>query len=134
MLSLFSKKTHGVSITASPVFIPDHSEPHSDHFVWAYTIFINNENGAALKLLNRRWDVTDSNGQVQHVEGEGVIGKQPVISDGEQYQYTSGTILPTPSGIMSGAYEMENVNTLERFWVDVPTFSLDSPQQVNRPN
>jgi ApaG protein len=88
------------------------------------------ENGGAetVQLRNRYWRITDSLGRVQEVRGAGVVGEQPVLKPGESYEYTSGTPLQTPSGIMVGSYQMETPAG-ERFEVDVPAFSLDSPHQ-----
>ena len=81
----------------------------------------------------RLHQITDANGAVQEVRGPGVVGEQPVLQPGNAYQYTSGAALRTPSGIMTGKYEMTTPQG-ERFPIDIPTFSLDSPDQVKRPN
>ena len=81
-----------------------------------------------MQLRTRYWRITDSMGRVQEVRGAGVVGEQPVLGPGESYEYTSGTPLPTPSGIMVGTYQMESQSG-EKFEVDVPAFSLDSPYQ-----
>jgi ApaG protein len=131
---MYNKITHDVSVTVSPHYLQDQSDAEENHYVWAYTIFIENKSDHAIQLLNRRWEVTDALGQVQSVQGAGVVGEQPVMRAGEGFQYTSGTVLVTPSGMMVGAYEMEDLVTHSRFWVDVPAFSLDSPHEVVRPN
>jgi len=84
-----------------------------------------------VQLLARYWRITDSLGNVQEVRGEGVVGEQPVLEPGESFEYTSGTPLPTPSGIMVGTYQMET-DTGERFDIAVPAFSLDSPHQESQ--
>jgi ApaG protein len=81
-----------------------------------------------VQLRHRYWQITDSLGRVQEVRGAGVVGEQPVLKPGEAFEYTSGTPLPTPSGIMMGAYQMESESG-EQFDVAVPPFSLDSPHQ-----
>jgi ApaG protein len=86
-----------------------------------------------VQLLTRHWKITDAMGRVQEVRGAGVVGEQPVLNPGESFQYTSGTPLGAPSGIMVGSYGMEN-GSGERFDVDVPAFSLDSPHQPVRIN
>ena len=78
--------------------------------------------------MTRHWRITDSLGRVQEVRGAGVVGEQPILKPGESFRYTSGTPLPTPSGIMAGTYGMANASG-ERFEVEIPAFSLDSPHQ-----
>ena len=83
----------------------------------------------AVQLLRRTWHITDARGRMQVVQGDGVVGEQPVLEPGEAFEYTSGTPLETPSGIMAGAYHMVVVLTGEQFDVEIPAFSLDSPNQ-----
>lgn len=116
-----------------PQFLDQHSEPDEDHFVWAYTIHLENNGNETVQLLNRHWKITDAHGLTQEVRGKGVIGEQPVLKPGEAYRYTSGTALGTSSGIMLGEYEM-TTPAGARFNIEVPAFSLDSPYQVSRPN
>lgn len=130
---MFTKTTHSIKITATPQFLDQHSEPDEDHFVWAYTIQLENYGDETVKLMNRHWKITDAHGLTQDVRGEGVIGEQPVLAPGEAFRYTSGTALSTSSGIMLGEYEMVTPSG-ERFEVEVPAFSLDSPYQNIRPN
>jgi ApaG protein len=130
---MFTKTTHSIKVTASPKFLSDHSEPDEDHFVWAYTIQLENYGSEQMQLLNRHWKITDAHGLTQEVRGPGVIGEQPVLKPGEAFRYTSGTALATSSGIMLGEYEMVNQKG-EHFQIEVPPFSLDSPYQVGKPN
>lgn len=123
---MFQKTTHAITITAEPHFMAEHSEPSDGHFVWAYTIELANDGAETVQLLNRHWHITDESGQQQEVRGAGVVGEQPVLKPGERFRYTSGTALPTPSGIMFGSYEMVTP-VGERFKVEIPAFSLDSP-------
>ncbi|MGX9966217.1 Co2+/Mg2+ efflux protein ApaG [Roseomonas sp. F4] len=125
----FSEITRGVRVTVRSFYLEDQSEPERGHFVWAYRIAIANEGAETVQLLKRSWRITDAQGRVQQVHGEGVVGEQPVLAPGEQFEYTSGTPLPTPSGFMAGAYHMVVTKTGEPFDVAVPTFSLDSPHQ-----
>ena len=122
----FQQTTNNISVTVEPVFIDDQSDVAKGHYVWAYHVTIENLGGTSVQLLSRYWHITDARGVVQEVEGDGVIGEQPVIEPGQSYQYTSGTPLSTPSGIMQGAYFM---NTLEgqELKIAIPAFSLDSP-------
>ena len=130
---MFTKTTHSIKITASPQFLDQHSEPDEDHYVWAYTIQLENYGQETVQLINRHWKITDAHGLTQKVRGEGVIGEQPVLKPGQSFRYTSGTALATSSGIMLGEYEM-TTPTGERFEVEVPAFSLDSPYQNISPN
>ena len=86
-----------------------------------------------MQLVNRHWCITDARGQMQEVQGEGVVGEQPTLQPGQAFEYTSGTPLGTPSGIMAGSYEMENTDG-ERFEIEIPAFSLDSPYQARQLN
>lgn len=131
---MFTKTTRSIKVTATPQYLPDHSEPDEDHYVWAYTIQLENYGNEPVQLLNRHWKITDAHGLTQEVRGEGVIGEQPVLKPGQAFRYTSGTALATASGIMLGEYEMVNGSNGEHFAVDVPAFSLDSPFQRERPN
>lgn len=130
---MYTKSTRRIKTTVVPVYLTEQSDPGEHHFVWAYTIRLENMGEETVQLINRYWHITDATGGVQEVRGPGVVGEQPTLQPGDHYQYTSGVALKTPSGIMTGNYEMETA-TGERFLVDIPTFSLDSPQQVKRPN
>ena len=130
---MFSKTTRDIKVTAVPQFLPQHSDPGEAHYVWAYTISLENHGAATVRLLNRYWQITDAQVLVQEVRGAGVIGQQPVLQSGEAFQYTSGTQLGTPSGIMLGRYEMTDADG-NHFDIDIPAFSLDSPYQGGRVN
>ena len=130
---MFSKTTRQIKITATPHFMADHSEPDEDHYVWAYTIQLENQGEEQVQLIKRHWVITDSQGLTQEVRGDGVIGEQPVLKPGEAFRYTSGTALGTSSGIMLGEYEMVTLGG-EKFEVEIPAFSLDSPYQHGRLN
>ena len=125
---MYSKTTRSITVTVKPFFLDDQSSPEEAHYVWAYHVRIENGGAETVQLRHRYWQITDSLGRVQEVRGAGVVGEQPVLRPGEAFEYTSGTPLPTPSGIMMGAYQMESENG-EQFEVDVPAFSLDSPHQ-----
>ena len=130
---MYEETTRGVRITVNPVYLDSQSEPDRNHFVWAYQVKIVNESHETVQLLTRHWKITDSRGQLQEVQGPGVVGEQPVLKPGEAFEYTSGTPLSTPSGIMAGTYQMQ-VETGEMFDAVVPAFSLDSPYQARRIN
>lgn len=125
---IYSEITNSVQVTVEPEFLEEQSEPEDHQFVWAYHIRIENQGRETLTLLTRYWRIIDSLGRTQEVRGAGVVGEQPVLAPGEAFEYTSGTPLGTPSGLMIGSYEMES-ETGERFDVAVPAFSLDSPHQ-----
>lgn len=129
----YEATTRSIKVSVDPIFLEDHSNPAENHFVWAYHVRIENQGRETVQLRNRYWHITDGLGRVQEVRGAGVVGEQPILRPGERYEYTSGTPLPTPSGIMRGAYEMEGVGG-ERFEIAVPAFSLDSPYQSGRIN
>ena len=130
---MYTKTTKKISITVSPYFLEDQSDPDDLHFVWAYQVTINNLSKNVVQLKNRYWKIIDSNGTKQEVKGEGVIGEQPVLNPGEKFEYTSGTPLTTPSGFMEGSYEMEIKNG-SIFKALIPQFSLDSPFTSNKLN
>ena len=130
---MYSSVTRAVRVTVEPIYLEDQSSPTEDHYVWAYQVKIENDGIDTVQLINRHWRITDSLGRLQEVQGEGVVDEQPVLRPGESFEYTSGTPLVTPSGIMMGSYEMETTAG-ERFDVDIPAFSLDSPYQDRRIN
>lgn len=124
---MYSQKTKELTVTVVPEFLAEHSRPDEGHYVWAYHITIQNGGRERVQLINRYWKIIDGQGRVQEVRGVGVVGEQPVLEPGQEYSYTSGCPLPTPSGLMVGAYEMSK-DSGERFDVSVPAFSLDSPE------
>jgi ApaG protein len=130
---MYTETTRSITVTVKPVFLEDQSSPAENHYVWAYQVKIENKGGETVQLRRRHWRITDAMGRVQEVRGAGVVGEQPVLQPGETFEYTSGTPLPTPSGIMVGSYEMETRGG-ENFEVAIPAFSLDSPHQSVRLN
>ena len=132
MTNGYSQTTRAIAVTVRTSFLSEQSEPDQNRFVWAYQIRIENQGHARVQLLRRTWHITDARGRVQRVEGPGVVGKQPVLGPGDAFEYTSGTPLETPSGFMTGAYHMVDVDSGAAFDVTVPAFSLDSPHQGGR--
>jgi ApaG protein len=130
---MYSQTTRGITVTVKPFYLEDQSSPADNHYVWAYRVRIENGGGETVQLLRRHWKITDARGRVQEVQGSGVVGEQPVLNPGDAYEYTSGTPLPTPSGIMSGEYQMEGRDG-EKFDIEIPAFSLDSPHESVRLN
>jgi len=130
---MYSETTRDIKVTVRPVYLEDQSSPAEHHFVWAYHVRIENLGRRTVRLRSRHWRITDANGRLQEVRGPGVVGEQPELKPGEAFEYTSGTPLGTPSGIMVGSYRMEAVDG-ETFDIAVPAFSLDSPSQPVRLN
>lgn len=139
---MYSATTHDITVTVQPIYLAEQSSPDDGRYVWAYQVRIQNDGAETVQLRSRYWQITDALGRVQEVRGPGVVGEQPVLKPGDGFEYTSGTPLPTSSGIMVGTYTMEKVGispsggTLEAisFEVAIPAFSLDSPHQTGRPN
>jgi ApaG protein len=111
-------------------FVVSESDPDAKRFVFAYTITISNGTDRTGQLLNRYWRITDGSGEVQEVQGPGVVGKQPHINPGEQFSYTSAAVLETPVGAMEGAYEFQGEGA-ELFEVPIRPFSLSVPNMVH---
>jgi ApaG protein len=122
----YTATTDDIQITVWPEFVDSKSSVVGDLFIWAYHVRIDNKTSASVKLINRYWRIIDEKGIVQEVNGEGVIGEQPLIAVNSFYQYSSGVHLRYPSGIMNGKYQMQKENG-EIFDVAIPTFSLDVP-------
>ncbi|WP_203075107.1 Co2+/Mg2+ efflux protein ApaG [Falsiroseomonas ponticola] len=125
----YSETTRDIRVSVRSFYLADQSEPERSHFVWAYRVTIENRGRHTVQLLKRSWRITDALGRTQQVHGEGVVGEQPVLEPGQNFEYTSGTPLSTPSGFMRGAYHMVVTATGEAFDVAIPPFSLDSPHQ-----
>lgn len=111
-------------------YISEQSDPAVDRYVFAYTITINNRGAIPAKLLNRHWLITDANGKVQEVRGEGVVGEQPHLNPGEHFEYTSGAVLETPVGVMEGEYEMVT-DEGDTFLAPIDRFSLAIPRTLH---
>jgi ApaG protein len=129
----YSQTTRALTVTVEPTFLEEQSSPAEGQYVWAYRVRIENHGRETVQLLRRHWRITDALGRVHEVKGPGVVGEQPVLRPGDSYEYSSGTPLATPSGIMSGSYQMENDDG-EHFDIVIPAFSLDSPHQSRRIN
>ncbi|MBN9981583.1 Co2+/Mg2+ efflux protein ApaG [Rhizobium laguerreae] len=123
---MYRALTREIEVVVEPFYLEEQSDPEDDRYVWGYRIVISNNSGIAVRLVNRYWNITDQNGQVDEVTGPGVVGEQPRLRPGDTYEYSSGCPLDTPSGLMFGHYQMETDDG-EMFDVDIPAFSLDSP-------
>ena len=119
-------KTHHINVEVQPSYIEEQSDPLNDRYVFAYTVTINNTGNVAAKLLTRHWIITDGDGVVQEVKGDGVIGEQPHLQPGEGFEYTSGTFMNTPVGTMHGSYQMI-ADDGEKFDAIIPSFTLSVP-------
>ena len=122
---------HGpIAISVQTAYLADQSEPDSERFVFSYTITIRNDGRRPARLVNRHWVITDANGHVQEVRGEGVVGEQPYLRPGETFRYTSGTVLATPVGSMQGEYEMV-ADDGAHFLAPIAAFSLSMPRTLH---
>ena len=128
MISLISE---GVEISVETFYQQDYSNPLQSEYMFAYRIAIENHNSFPVKLHRRHWHIFDSNGTYREVEGEGVVGVQPVLTPGERYQYVSGCNLRTEMGKMSGTYQMENLSSKQMFSVNIPAFEMIVPLKNN---
>ena len=122
----YSETTRGVTVRVGVSYLPEQSEPGRGRWFWSYHIRVENAGEAAVQLLGRHWVITDGRGARHSVEGEGVVGEQPVIAPGGTYDYVSGCPLDTPTGAMQGNYHMiaEDGSTFE---VKIPRFPLLAP-------
>ncbi|MEF9977379.1 MAG: Co2+/Mg2+ efflux protein ApaG [Thermomonas sp.] len=111
-------------------FLDEQSVPEEGRFVFAYTIHIRNEGNVPARLLRRHWLITDGNGKVQEVEGEGVVGEQPWLRPGEGFEYTSGAVLETDIGTMRGSYDVL-ADDGTRFAAPIPPFTLSIPRTLH---
>ena len=123
---MYERITQNIKIIVHPQYLDGQSKPEDKHYVWAYTITIENHGRETVTLRTRYWKITDANGAVQEVRGAGVVGEQPTLRPGDSYSYTSGCPLKTSSGFMVGAYQMQRTDGA-LFNVEIPAFSLDSP-------
>ncbi|WP_394175511.1 Co2+/Mg2+ efflux protein ApaG [Thalassotalea litorea] len=130
MSSVFSQENSQVDINAQVHFIEEQSDQYNERFVFSYTITIENHGPETLQLLTRSWLITDANGNKVSVEGDGVVGQQPVIAAGQSYQYTSGSIIKTPLGTMEGFYMLKDLHGKEHK-VQIPVFRLAVPNILN---
>lgn|SRR5512135_612726 len=119
-----------IQVTVHVRYLADQSDEADNRHVFAYTITLRNDGEHAVQLLSRHWIITDSNNHVQEVKGKGVVGEQPVIGPGQNFEYTSGTVLATQVGTMSGSYTMQVVNGGE-FSVPIPQFVLSVPRVLH---
>lgn len=122
----YYESTHNIEVSVRPEFVDSQSSNVGQLFVWIYHVKITNKGSEDITLINRHWRIIDEKGDVQEVDGEGVVGEKPLIIPSTSFQYSSGVHLRQPSGIMTGHYEMQKKDG-STFTVKIPTFSLDLP-------
>jgi ApaG protein len=123
--------TRGVKVSVETFYQPDYSSPGVQEYAFAYRITISNESAQTVQLLRRHWFIVDANGETREVEGEGVVGVQPILLPGTSHQYISGCSLRTEIGKMYGTYLMQRVNDGKMFYVVIPTFLLCATLKLN---
>ena len=121
---------HDTRVEVETSYIPEQSDPEQQRFVFSYTITIRNHGNVPSKLLTRHWVITDANGTVEEIKGEGVVGEQPYLKPNEGFRYTSGTVLKTPVGSMQGSYHLIADDGVE-FDATIPPFSLSVPNTLH---
>lgn len=121
---------HSIEVTVKTSYVPAQSAPENNRYVFAYTVTITNAGEMPARLLTRHWIITDANQKTQEVRGEGVVGEQPYLVPGMSFEYTSGTILETPVGVMRGSYQME-ADDGTRFSAEIPAFTLSVPRTLH---
>lgn len=126
-----TRTTNGVRVSVETFYQKDYSNPLQREFMFAYKVTIENTTGSPVKLWTRHFDIVDGDGASRSIDGEGVVGMQPVIPTGETYSYVSGVNLHCELGHMSGFYSMENLDTKELFSVDIPRFEMYVPYLFN---
>jgi len=124
------KGMHNIIIEVETTYNEQQSDPANSRYIFSYTITIQNHGSVPAKLVSRHWLITDANAKTQEVKGEGVVGEQPRLVPDQGFRYTSGTVLETPVGSMSGTYQMVADNG-DRFDADIPTFTLSVPRIIN---
>ena len=128
---MVSKISEGVTVSVETFFQPEYSNPANNEYLFTYRITLENNNAFPVQLLRRHWYIFDSNAEHREVEGEGVIGLQPIIHPGEKYQYVSGCDLRSEMGKMHGMYFMENTHNKQTFLINIPAFEMVVPSKLN---
>ncbi len=123
-------KPYDLSISVTPQYLPEQSDPDKNRFVFAYTVRITNNGQHAAQVISRHWIITDERHNVQEVRGLGIVGQQPLLAPGESFEYTSGCPLTTPFGTMKGSYHCVGDNGIP-FEADIPEFVLAMPRTLH---
>ena len=121
---------YNIDVQVETAYVSEHSVPDEDRFVFAYTITLVNRGSITAQLISRHWFITDADNRTEEVEGEGVVGEQPVLKPGEGFRYTSGAVIETPVGTMHGTYQMvaEDGRTFD---ATIPRFILSAPRTLH---
>ena len=119
-----------IAVSSEVSYISSQSDPSANKFVFAYTITISNRGNLSARLIDRHWIITDSNGKIEEVKGEGVIGETPDLKPGASFRYTSGSMLQTPIGSMEGSYGMRAEDGT-MFTAPIPLFTLSKPNSLH---
>jgi ApaG protein len=122
--------TDGIRVTVRSFYVPEQSAPRAKRYVFAYTVRIANEGAATAQLRTRHWIITDADGNVDEVRGDGVVGAQPTLRPGQHFEYTSGCVLRTPRGTMHGTYRMHREDGVV-FDATIAPFALELPRTLN---
>ncbi len=117
---------HKIRVQVETAYVPEQSDPGRPRYVFSYTITIRNEGDTPARLLTRHWIITDANGKVQEVRGDGVVGEQPYLKPGQGFRYSSGAVIETPVGVMQGSYHMV-ADDGQRFDAPIAPFRLAMP-------
>lgn len=125
-----SRSEHAIGVEVEPRYLEEQSQPEQDRYVFAYTVRVRNEGAAPARLLGRHWIITDAKGRTREVDGEGVVGEQPLIEPGQAFEYTSGAVLETDLGVMRGIYRMQ-ADDGTRFEAPIPAFTLTVPRTLH---
>jgi ApaG protein len=125
--------TGDITVRVRPSYMPAQSDPGGGRHVWAYTVEIENRGAKQVQLLRRHWIITDALNRTEEVQGDGVVGEQPILKPGEAFRYTSSCPLATASGAMRGSYRMVDEDG-QGFDVEIPEFSLHLPEATRRMN
>lgn len=128
---MIAQVTQGIKVTVETEYQPSYSSPSQYHYVFTYRITIENQSEFTIQLMRRHWHIFDAGFTAREVEGEGVVGQQPVIEPGQSHQYVSGCNLKSGIGKMLGTYLMERVVDGAQFQVDIPAFSMVAPIRLN---
>jgi ApaG protein len=127
---MFQAVTEDIKIEVEPQFVRDQSDPAQAYYFFSYRVRITNQSATTVQLVSRHWIITDGFGQIEEVEGPGVVGKQPTLQAGDSFEYTSFCPLATPTGTMQGSYQMTDSKGRE-FEVAIPLFILSEPNQFH---
>ncbi|HWA60123.1 MAG TPA: Co2+/Mg2+ efflux protein ApaG [Caulobacteraceae bacterium] len=131
--AVYEARTRDILVRVQPQYLPAQSDPAQEQYTFAYTVEIENHGTETAQLISRHWIITDGHGRVEEVKGPGVVGEQPTLKPREAFRYTSGCPLKTPTGEMRGSYRMVT-DEGDVFDVEIPAFSLHTPDAVKRMN